>query len=173
VILDPRIWLLAAGAIGGALVGHYATALYYRAQIAEMRQDAAMAAESAQRHNRVIETLHLEIAGITAERDAARHQKIRTVEREVTRDVIKYVAKKVPVPVAGECRLDDDWVYIHDKAAAGGGVPQAPEATGGADGGAAYAEALEVVTDNYGACQHIRAQLISFQEWARALQEVQ
>lgn len=89
---------------------------------------------------------------------AAEHAQGRVIEKEV----IRYVQ----VPGAGECNLLDDWVYIHDSAAAGPGAY--PEPAGIPAAGSRQftdIDVLPVITDNYETCRIAMSQVRGWIKW--------
>lgn len=168
--LSPQILILIASIAASAASGWRVTAWYYQSEISDMRADKARAAQQAESANRKIELLGLELAGVVSERDAYRNRKQRTVEIEVSRDVIKYVQN----PAIARCDLADDWVRVHDRAASGGMSEdtQPPGTVDAAARAVTDADALMVVTENYGACRNTQNQLIALQEWAAGLQRL-
>lgn len=89
---------------------------------------------------------------------AAESAQARVIEKEV----IRYVQ----VPGAGECNLLDDWVLVHDAAAAGPGAY--PDAAGIPDAGSRQftdIDALTVVTNNYETCRIAMSQARGWIKW--------
>lgn len=167
--LSPQILILTSAMAVSALGGWRITANHYQAEIAGMRADKARAALEAVQLNRKLELMALDLSGVISERDAARKQKARIVERETTRRVIEYV--KSPVP---KCAISSDWVSIHN-ASASGGVPEDASTTGPVDDPARAVTddiALAVIVTNYQICDATRSQLIGLQEWAAGIQEI-
>lgn len=81
--------------------------------------------------------------------------------RTITKEVIRYVE----TPSDDRCELPPDWVQLHDRAArltADGGAPGGGDGT---PGGVTDAHALEVVTDNYKACNTWRTRLVGCQRF--------
>jgi hypothetical protein len=162
--MNPLILSVAVAAALSATAGWKVTSWYYQSEISSMKLEAAELATEAQDRKNKIELMALELAGAVSARDAARRQQIRTVERVVTREVIKYVQN----PDIERVYLPPEWVRIHNTAA-GGGVPEdtgAPGATDDPTVGVTDADAIAVVAENYGICTDNRAQLIALQEWA-------
>ena len=87
--------------------------------------------------------------------------KTRTVERQVEKEVIRYVETH-----AGSC-LDADWGRLHDSAAAGAVPDPAPRVDGERRAPEASA-ALETVTANYAACHRTADRLDALQTWVKA-----
>ena len=169
--MSPQILAIAVAAALSALSGWKVTSLYYQAEISDMLAAAAQAAQEARDLNDKIEVMGLELAGVVSERDAARRQHIRTVEVEVTREVIKYVQN----PDIERVYLNADWVRIHNTAASSG-MPEDADPAGATDDpavGVTDADAIAVVTDNYGICDDTRRQLIGLQEWAAGIGRIQ
>jgi hypothetical protein len=86
--------------------------------------------------------------------------KTRTVTQEVQKEVTRYVE------TAPRLVLDADWVRLHDRAALGA-ISEAPGSADGAGGETTSPEALQTVTDNYGACHRNADKLTALQEWVR------
>jgi hypothetical protein len=162
--LTPQVLILAVAMALSAIGGWKVTAMHYQAEIAGMRLDKAKAAAEAEKLNHSLSVAGLELSGAISERNANRHEKIRVIEIEVLRDVIKYRNRPVVLPVDGTCYLDAEWVRLAN-AAASGGVSEAPTGAGSADQGATYADAIETVTDNYSTCNKLRATVIGWQEF--------
>ena len=87
----------------------------------------------------------------------------QTVEKEV----VRYVESK---PLALACRLDSEWVRIHDAAA--GAVPESPPGTDAPAGAFTAVTALSAVAANYGACLRTADRLEWLQAWVRSQMEV-
>ena len=162
--LMPQVLILVAAMSLSAMGGWKVTANHYQAEIAEMRLDKAKAAAEAERLNHALSVAALELSGEISERNANRHEKIRVIEIEVLRDVIKYRNRPAVAPVDGVCHLDPEWVRLHDIAASSG-VPETTTGAAEPDQGAAYADAIETVTDNYSTCKKLRATVIGWQEF--------
>lgn len=93
----------------------------------------------------------------------ARLQARMEKQRVITREVTEYVEKeRDPDDV---CRLDPEWVRLHDKSA----VPATDPAAGGdgETGSVTDVAALPVVTGNYRRCYEWRDRLITLQDWVR------
>lgn len=162
--MSPQILAIAVAAALSALSGWRVTSLYYQAEISDMLAAAAKAAQEASDLNDKIEVMGLELAGVVSERDAARRKKARDLQRAVTRKVIEYVQN----PDIERVYLNADWVRIHNTAASSG-MPEDTGATGPPNDptvGVTDADAIAVVTSNYGICNENSAQLIALQEWA-------
>ena len=169
--LSPQVLILASCMALSAISGWRVTSWYYQAEIAQNALKGARIASEAQSLNRKLELMALDLSGAISERDAARHIKVRTVERVVNRDIIKLVKD----PNVKHCDLDPQWVRIHDSAASSGmpedtdTAPAITDPTPGVDD----VTALQVITTNYAICQDIRQQLISLQEWASSIKGLQ
>ena len=101
--------------------------------------------------------------GAVTERIVTRYIKVKGETQTVTQEIQKEVTRYVET--APRLVLDADWVRLHDRAARA-----VPEATGDADGAAGEttaAQAIQTVTENYGACQRNYDKLIGLQEWVR------
>lgn len=162
--MNPWISIIVFSCACSAFAGSQVAALYYKAVIADMQSQGLHEAEEARKRNRVIETMQLELSGVVSERDAARRKKAKELEKEVVRDVIRYVQS----PAVQHCDLDPEWVRVHNSAASGG-MPENAETTGPANGPASDTEALIAVTENYATCHGVRGQLIGLQEWAQGI----
>ena len=169
--MSPQVLALVAASLISAASGWKVTSWYYQSQISDMLLDAAQAAQEARELNDRIEVMALELSGVVSERDAARRQKARDLQRVVVRKVIEYVQN----PDIERVYLPIEWVRIHNTAA-GGGMPEDTGATGPPNdptAGVTDADAIAVVTDNYGICTDTRNQLIGLQEWARGIGKIQ
>ncbi|MDT8311916.1 MAG: hypothetical protein RQ732_10755 [Methylophaga sp.] len=143
----------------------------YGQQIAEMENNAYAKYLQLLNRKNEIDLLTRQRQQVVLEADELRKKQQKIVTRTITKEVIRYVQD----PDAGNCRLPDRWVRIHD-AAAGGSVdlPGDSTTTTKPDESATKItdiEALGVVTENYGTCQQLRNQLTSLQEWVRSTYE--
>lgn len=169
--MSPQVLALVAASLISAASGWKVTSWYYQSQISDMLLDAAQAAQEARDLNDKIEVMGLELAGVVSERDAARRQKARDLQRVITRKVIEYVQN----PDIERVYLPSEWVRLHDSAASGR-VPEDADPAGPVDDptvGVTDADAIAVVTDNYGICDDTRRQLIGLQEWAAGIGRIQ
>ena len=169
--MSPQVLALVAASLISAASGWKVTSWYYQSQISDMLLDAAQAAQEARDLNDKIEVMGLELAGVVSERDAARRQKARDLQRVITRKVIEYVQN----PDIERVYLPSEWVRLHDSAASGR-VPEDADPAGATDDpavGVTDADAIAVVTDNYGICTDTRNQLIGLQEWAKGIGQIQ
>ena len=133
-------------------------------QISAIHNDLQKAKDDARAERERVEALQRDAEIVAAELDAERRKKAKTVERVVTKEVVKYVQTR---PVI-EC-LDSVGVRIHDTAAVG--LPETEDAAGGSDaetGAATNAEILQVVTLNYAICHDTENQLQALQDWVKA-----
>lgn len=162
-------YVIGGAVLAAAISSSYLTGLYYKAEISDMRADKAKLAQLAEKKNREIELLQLELAGQISLKEAESRRKLKLVEREVTKEIIKYVQSPAP-----KCDLSPDWVYIHDLSASG--VPENPSTPAESDVGAREvkdSDALVTITENYSICNETRNQLILLQEWARKINDIQ
>lgn len=169
--MSPQVLALVAASLISAASGWKVTSWYYQSQISDMLLDAAQAAQEARDLNDKIEVMGLELAGVVSERDAARRQKARNLQRVVTRKVIEYVQN----PAIERVHLPAEWVRLHDTAASGR-MSEDADPAGPTDDpavGVTDADAIAVVTDNYGICDDTRRQLIGLQEWAAGIGRIQ
>jgi len=164
ILLSPQVLILATAVSLSAIGGWKVTAMYYQAEIAGMRLDKAKAAAEAEKLNHSLSVAGLELSGAISERNANRREKIRVIEIEVLRDVIKYRNRPSVLPVDGTCYLDSEWVRLHDLAASSG-VPDTASGAAESDSAATYADTIETVTDNYATCNQLRATVIGWQEF--------
>lgn len=168
--MSPQILAIAVAAALSALSGWKVTSLYYKAEISDMLAAAAQAAQEARDLNDKIEVMGLELAGVVSERDAARRQKARNLQRVVTRKVIEYVQN----PAIERVHLPAEWVRLHDTAASGR-MSEDADPAGPTDDpavGVTDADAIAVVVENYATCTATRNQLIALQEWAAGLARI-
>lgn len=89
----------------------------------------------------------------------------RAQGKVITREVIRYVQS----PDAGQCRMPDGWVRLHE-IAAGSDPAIHPEAPGGAADpatGFTDADVIQVIVDNYQSCREDMARLAGWQQWYR------
>ena len=169
--MSPQVLALVAASLISAASGWKVTSWYYQSQISDMLLDAAQAAQEARELNDRIEVMALELSGVVSERDAARRQKARDLQRVVVRKVIEYVQN----PDIERVHLPPEWVRLHDTAASGR-MSEDAGPTGATDDtaeGVTDADAIAVVTDNYGICTDTRNQLIGLQEWAKGIGQIQ
>jgi hypothetical protein len=97
-----------------------------------------------------------------------REAKTETITKVVNHEVIKYVQ----APDIARVTLPAEWVRIHDRAASGTDLSSDAKATGQLDGAASSftdADALSVVTDNYGLCHSYADRVTALQDYLRAL----
>lgn len=92
-------------------------------------------------------------------------EKTETV-REVTRDIIKWRTKYVPVVDPDSCSVSNLFVWMHDAAASGrAAVPDGARQPPGDPSGVKTATVRDTVVANYGTCQEVRTELKGWQDW--------
>lgn len=159
---DPRLLLGAAVAVALTAGGAYIKGRWDGAAMA----DAAYQKAAYEASERARET-EAQAAAITVDvgqQHAAALAEIHIVKQIVTREVPRYVTVKADAA----CTVPVGFVGLHD-AAAGGRVPDVPDAASSPDGpsGIALSAVAGVVTGNYGACHETAARLTALQEWVR------
>lgn len=133
------------------------------------RVDGSTGARAEQREAQLTQVLDAQRierkqATVTAQaetRAAQEVEKVRTVYRDVNKEVIRYVS----TPNRAVCDLDVGWLRIHDFAATG--VPTVSDATRELDAtasGFTADDALRAVTENYGIASENAARLRGLQE---------
>lgn len=83
--------------------------------------------------------------------------KIVYVDKIITKSVVQYRERN-----PGACRLDADWVRLHNDAATG--VPETEDKQGTPGKDASAGDALETVADNYSLYRQCRAKLHALQD---------
>jgi hypothetical protein len=136
-------------------------------QIADIAADAQAARDDARARARAAEEAQAASQAFAEALAVEREAKTQIVEKEITRNVIKYVQK----PSSQSKCLDSDGVRLHNASAAGrvsedAGTTSKPDA--GATGATA-ASVVSTVTDNYATCHANANQLRALQDWVRAL----
>ena len=124
--------------------------------------EAEKASKAAVTRAREIERLQNEKSNAVEAAAQARREASQARARTVTQEVIRYVQRPT------DCRVDSEWVRIHDIAAHSPADSVSANAGTSAefDGSAAsLGDALIVVTDNYAICHESRERLIGLQEW--------
>lgn len=105
--------------------------------------------------------------GATTERVVIQYVKVagqtKVVTNTIEKEVERYVEGK---PLALSCMLDNRWVRLHDSAATGA-VPPAAAGDDGTSGEISAAQALTVITQNYGAAHRNEDKLTFCQNWVR------
>jgi hypothetical protein len=158
--------LVIAICAGSAYGGYKVASLKYGKQIATMLNDANVKRVIAQNKANELAAAQGLISDKIAENYALnqKKQQVRTVY--VNREIVKYAKS----PDAGKCKLDDQWVRIHDATASG--VSNDAETASTIDGKARQITditALQTITENYGQCNAIRQQLIGLQAWVKGV----
>lgn len=157
------------GGLGwAAYQGHISTKNKYEAKIAKMQLELEqkrnemlllqkqLGAEQ-EKHTSAMDALNLE-----------RQRKNKVITETITEEVIKYVQVESDHP---DCELPAGFVRIHNAAATG--VPTPADTAGEPDAGAGGftdVDLLPVVVSNYGTCRGFREQLLTWQAWAKGLQ---
>lgn len=140
---------------------------------AKLADIQAQAYQSAKIANARYKSLQAQQEAATVEVEKADAQ--RQVEREIVdREVIKEVIRYVQTPNATSCGIDNNGVRLHD-AAARGRMPEDPETSAESDDpgpGASNAELLETVTINYATYRAIKDRLTALQAWVDTLHRV-
>ena len=170
-LLSPQILILVIAMALSGTVGWRMTASHYHAKLLTMKLEAMEAAEKAKELNHALSVAGLELSGVISERNASRHAKIRVIEIEVLREVIKYRNRPPVLPVDGTCYIDSEWVRLHD-ISTGSGVPEAATSPTESYSAATYADTLEIVTTNYATCNKLRATVIGWQEFYEGLRRL-
>jgi len=138
-------------------------------QIAEIHIEAQAARDDAVAKARAIEDAQAASQAFAEALAVERERKTRVVEKEVTRDVIKYVQRASSQSACGG--IDSDGVFLINTAASGR-MPEDADTAGQSDAGAARATAATVVasvTDNYATCHANANQLRALQDWVKTL----
>jgi len=169
-MMTPQILILVAAMALSAIGGWRVTANHYQAQIAQTELEKMEAVEKAKQLSHDLSMAGLALSGAISERDAARLQEIRIVEREVYVSIVKYRNRPPVLPVDGVCFIDADFMHIHN--AASGGVPAIAGSPGSTDEVATYADTLETVTSNYATCNKLRSTVIGWQEFYSAVRKL-
>lgn len=168
-------WIKFAGVfilLAGVYAAGYKTATtHYKGIIAETRAEHLEAVAEANRKTREVNEANRLAADAAAEAEALRNREREVVEKEVIKEVIKYVE----TDNARECGLSPSGVLLHDTAARGRlpGDTDAPAITDDGAIEATNAEVILTVTQNYLSCNETIDRLTSLQDWARALRTVE
>lgn len=127
---------------------------------ADQQRAATIASEKARDTEAKAAAITIDIG----QQHAAALAEIHIVKQIVTREVPRYVTVKADAA----CSVPAGFVRLHD-AAAGGRVPDAPDATGSPDdpSGVPLSAVAATVAGNYGACHEAIEQVKSWQEWWR------
>lgn len=166
MIVSPRI-LIAAGVAAACFFGGWQVQGWRKdAQIHDIEIGLAIAREEAREERLAKEAAWDEKALMALTLEQERERELEIVEREVEREVIRYVQSDA----ATECNLDSEWVRIHDRAASGR-VSVAADSSSAPDGGASRADALTVVTVNYRIYHDLRNKYMTLQDFVRGLYE--
>lgn len=160
ILLSPQVLILAAAVSLSAIGGWKVTAMYYQAEIAEMR----LAVAEAEKLSHSLSVAGLELSAAIWERDAARLERRNKAWEIVYVDVIRYRDKPQKPAADGYCYLDGEWVRLHD-AARIDGVPDTAGTPSGVDESTTYANAIETVARNYREYSKCRATVIGWQEF--------
>lgn len=123
-------------------------------------------AQLAQLHTtRQIERADTARSQIVAQQHAKATNQQQIVYQTINKEVIRYVSQPRLEPAA--CRLNPDWLRLHD-AAATGRLSEPTDATTRADATASSptaADALPTVIDNYRSCNETAQRLRDLQGW--------
>ena len=91
-------------------------------------------------------------------------EQTRVVYRTINREVIKYVQSSRPA----DCRLDAEWVRLHNAAA----MSSVPATASQPARSASATDAIVTVTGNYESCHETADRLRGLQSWVRAQQAI-
>ena len=139
----------------------------YGGIISETYAQHLEAVAEANRQTNLVDELNDKLTAKAAEAEALRNQEREVVEREIIKEVIRYVE----TPNANECGLTDAGVRLHD-AAARGRVPEVSDAAPFVDDSAIQAtnaELILTVTKNYALCNAEISRFEGLQEWLNEL----
>jgi len=108
-----------------------------------------------------------EISADIGQKSAERQVQIRTVTRNIIKEVPVYVAAEADAA----CPIPVGFVRLHDAAAAGAwpAVPIASGPPNDAPSGIALSGVAATVAENYGSCRETAERLTSLQEWIRSI----
>lgn len=132
------------------------------ADIKATQEQAQTARDEALANIKALEAEQLARTMLAADLEIERNKQAKTVEKVITRDVIKYVQKAS----SQSCAVDGDGVRLINASAAGR-VPQDSDTAAAPD--ATAAAVVASVTDNYATCNANSNQLRALQDWVRAL----
>lgn len=138
-------------------------------QIAQMVSDAKDKQLEFQNQASTLEHAQADLTTANASLIATKQEKQQVVTRTITKEVIRY-AQNPDRPVV---LLDYDWVRIHNAAARGADLSDTastPSTPDGATGPATDADALGIVTSNYGICHDTALDLEGMQAYGRQME---
>lgn len=164
--------LVAAIAASGAAYASYQVTAWAKDETIHSIQLADAKAAAAALQNEIARTRAEDAASasadmslLTAWRD---HDTVtHTITREITRYVTPQTDARFPLPCS--------FVRVHDAAALGVDVASVPNPPGKSDGDACEvtdSQALDVITENYGAARDALDQVAAWQDWYRALMAI-
>lgn len=170
LLLNPQAMIL----LGSIAVTSFATfqisSWYYTAEIEGMRSDKHQAAQKAEKAHRRNQELGMELANQVSLRAVEGLQKVKVVEIEIIKEVIRHVQS----PTIIRCDLDPEFVRLHE-AASRGGMSETTGAPGESDAAAralTTVDLIPVVTSNYAICHRNSIRFEALQSWASGIQSL-
>lgn len=161
-------YLIIGVAVVSAITGAYFTKLYWSNKYNNLIVKLEKAEKENMQHVLNVERLQRDKADAVAAQIAAEETARQTKAKVITKEVVRYVEANPN----SQCELDDDWVRISDAATP---VPRVTETPSEADGTTGevrdLGDALEVVTNNYSACQDAVDRLEAWQQWYKSISE--
>jgi hypothetical protein len=163
-----RKYLIISVAVISAISGAYFTKLYWSNKYNSLIVKLEKAEKENMQHILSVERLQRDKADAIASKLAAEESARQAKSKVITKEVVKYVESNSN----SKCELDDDWVHISDSATP---VPRVTETSSETDGTSNkirdLGDALEVVTNNYSACQDAVDRLQAWQQWYKSISE--
>ena len=154
---------------GSAFAGAKLTSYKYQRDISRLErlhlEEEKMIADELHAAYRTQSVLQSDLDRIVVEMSDLRDRKQQVVERIINKEVIKYVQK----PDAGKCDIPHDLVRIHDSAASGVRIPEAPSDTDVTPRGITDIDLAIIIPTNYAICRSNANKLKSLQLWVKGV----